>query len=84
MECKKCGRGNLGPDDFQKDKRTKTGFRYQCKDCQRARSKEYRKRYYERNRERMIEYAKGHYRRNRQKAIDYQMARYFKKKEEKT
>jgi hypothetical protein len=80
MICKKCGRNDLGPDDFHKDSRAKTGLRSECKDCRNQ--KGYDKKRYVRKREELLEKSRRYYYENREARIAYQLRRHRKKKED--
>ena len=61
LMCKRCGRENLTEDDFSADKRTPTGRRYECKECQRERGRKYSEKYYKKNSKEVLKKAKARY-----------------------
>jgi len=56
MICKKCGRDNLGPDDFHKDRSRENGLQKYCKDCRN--SSGYNQKRYQEKREELLEKSK--------------------------
>ncbi len=62
LKCSNCKREGLVENDFSIDKRSSSGRRYECKQCQRERGKKYSKEYYEAHKEEVLKKAKARYR----------------------
>jgi len=61
VKCSRCDRKWLTIYDFNLDKKSATGRRRECKECQRREAREYRKAYYQKNKEKIKKQQKAKY-----------------------